>query len=33
MKRIMQSWLFWLFLAVMFALPVLPQPCICRSTG
>ena len=26
MKRMMQSWLFWLFLAVMFALPVLPQP-------
>ena len=26
MKRIMQSSLFWLFLAVMFALPVLPQP-------
>ena len=26
MKRILQSKFFWLFLVVMFALPVLPQP-------
>ena len=33
MKRIMQNKFFWLFLVVLFALPVLPNRFMCPSTG